>query len=256
MAEKRMFSKRIIDSARFIKMPLSTQALYFHLGLHADDDGIVEAYIIMRNLGATEDELKILAAKNFVKVLNDELVTFVTDWQEHNLIRADRKIDSIYKNLLLQVVGENILLKEKKPRSDTIQGRNEILQIQAGQSIVSPRTDNGQHRLGKVRLDKVSNEDGLFEKFWEIYPKKTAKKDAMRAFNKINTDAEVLNAIMHAVVSLKKTEQWQKGFIPNPATFLNGERWKDEIPAERSQSQDEAVEAYKQRMKERGYAKE
>ena len=62
-------------------MPVSTQCLYFHLGLHADDDGIVEAYTIMNLVGATEDDLKILVAKEFVTVLNEDLVTYITEWK-------------------------------------------------------------------------------------------------------------------------------------------------------------------------------
>ena len=56
-------------------MPVSTQALYFHLGLRADDDGVVEAYPVMTTIGASEDDLKILVAKQFVTVLNEDLVT-------------------------------------------------------------------------------------------------------------------------------------------------------------------------------------
>ena len=81
MADRRMFSRRIINSAKFLKMPVSTQCLYFHLGLNADDDGIVEAYMTINMVGATEDDLKILVAKNFVQVLNEDLVTYITDWK-------------------------------------------------------------------------------------------------------------------------------------------------------------------------------
>ena len=106
MAERRMFSKRVIGSARFLKMPISTQCLYFHLGLNADDDGIVEAYTTIKQIGATEDDLKVLVAKGFCTVLNEDLVTYITDWRENNKLRADRKIDSIYKDLLLQMVPD------------------------------------------------------------------------------------------------------------------------------------------------------
>lgn len=109
MAERRMFSKRVVGSARFLKMPISTQCLYFHLGLNADDDGIVEAYTTIKQIGATEDDLKVLVAKGFCKVLNEDLVTYITDWRENNKLRADRKLDSIYKDLLLQMVPDRPL---------------------------------------------------------------------------------------------------------------------------------------------------
>lgn len=88
MAERRMFSKRVINSARFLKMPVSTQCLYFHLGLHADDDGVVEAYTVINSVGASEDDLRVLAAKGFIQILNDGLVAYITDWTENNKIRA------------------------------------------------------------------------------------------------------------------------------------------------------------------------
>lgn len=147
MAQRRMFSNRITDSAKFLKMPLSSQALYFHLGLHADDDGVVEAFSVMRQTGAVEDDLRILVAKDFVNVLNDDLVAYITDWNENNRIRADRKVDSIYKDLLLEILP-NIELTDPKPRADT--GKV------TGRPMDNQWTGNGPHRLGKDRLGKVS----------------------------------------------------------------------------------------------------
>lgn len=149
MAERRMFSKRITSSAKFVKMPSSTQNLYWHIGINADDDGVAEAYNIMNMIGATEDDLKILVAKNFVKVLNEDLVVFITDWRENNRIRSDRKVDSIYKNLLLQV-DPQVELQVSKPRADaknkqmTTNGRPEDNQRSA------------QVRLGKDSIGKFS----------------------------------------------------------------------------------------------------
>ena len=161
-----MFSKRIIGSARFLRMPGSTQALYFHLGMAADDDGIVEAYPIMQMVNASEDDLRLLAAKGFVKVLNEDLVTYILDWQENNKIRADRKVNSIYKNLLLQVMPEAPLL-EPRQRADRV--RPDIVQDNHGTQMGQPRDANGTshgqpmdnhgtqmgpHRIGKDRIGK------------------------------------------------------------------------------------------------------
>ena len=117
MANRRMFSNKIIMSAKFLKMPASSQALYFHLGLNADDDGVVEAFSIMRIIGSAADDLKILIAKGFIIQLNEDEVCFIVDWLEHNQIRPDRKVNSIYHNLLVQTIG-NIKLIEAKPRAD------------------------------------------------------------------------------------------------------------------------------------------
>jgi hypothetical protein len=112
-----MFTQKITNSARFLKMSPSAQSLYFHLGMHADDDGVVEAFTIMQLINAAEDDFKILVAKSFIKPLNDDLVSYILDWREHNTIRADRKIDSRYKDLLVQILPDVELVKAK-PRSD------------------------------------------------------------------------------------------------------------------------------------------
>ena len=142
MAERRMFSKRVVGSARFLKMPISTQCLYFHLGLNADDDGIVEAYTTIKQIGATEDDLKVLVAKGFCRVLNEDLVTYITDWRENNKLRADRKIDSIYKDLLLQMV----------PDADVQQMTNRTDRKPRVKQRDVPGTSPGLHRLGEVRI--------------------------------------------------------------------------------------------------------
>lgn len=138
MAERRMLSKKIIKSARFLRMPISSQNLYFHMSLEADDDGVVEAFTILRLTGTSEDDLRVLVAKGFIIVLNEDLVSFVTDWNEHNKIRLDRKVDSIYQDLLVKIVPDVV-----------IQGRN---------TTPNQLTTNGQPdvRLGKGRLGKDS----------------------------------------------------------------------------------------------------
>ena len=113
MAYRRMFSKRIVESTRFLRMPATSQNLYFHLGMNADDDGVVEAYPVMCVTGACDDDLKVLASKKFVTVLNQDLVTYINDWKEHNQVRADRKKDSIYKMLLLEVVPDAEIVEPK-----------------------------------------------------------------------------------------------------------------------------------------------
>lgn len=100
MAERRMFSKTVTNSARFLRIPSTARLLYYDLGMAADDDGVVEAFTVMRTTGAAEDDLRVLAAKGFVRILNKDLVSFITDWRENNWIRADRKRPSVYADLL------------------------------------------------------------------------------------------------------------------------------------------------------------
>ena len=88
MGERRMISKEIVESAKFLKMPATSQNLYFHLVVNADDDGIVEAYPVLALTKANEDDLRILVSKNFVFLLNEDLVAFIEDWREFNNFKS------------------------------------------------------------------------------------------------------------------------------------------------------------------------
>ena len=81
-------------------MPPTSRLLYYDLGMMADDDGIVEAYSVMTQTKATEDDLRVLVAKGFIRILNDDLVSFICDWNTNNSIRSDRYHPSIYAELL------------------------------------------------------------------------------------------------------------------------------------------------------------
>jgi hypothetical protein len=96
MAERRMFAKTIIDSDAFLDMPISTQALYFHLSMRADDDGFINnAKKIQRMIGCSDDDLKILLSKNFV-IPFESGVCVIKHWKIHNLIQKDRYKPSVY----------------------------------------------------------------------------------------------------------------------------------------------------------------
>lgn len=136
MPDHRMFSRRICESARFLQMPSSTQNLYFHLGLHADDDGIVEAFSVLRIVNATEDDLRILVAKRFVIILNEDLITYICDWTENNRIRSDRKIDSLYQDLLLQIVPDAPIQKRKQRADRKPRTGNSEVGIQADRKLI------------------------------------------------------------------------------------------------------------------------
>lgn len=103
MAERRMFSKSVINSARFLRMPPTSRLLYYDLGMAADDDGIVEAFTVIRTTGAAEDDLRVLASRGFITVLNDDLVTYIKDWGRNNYIQKDRYHPSIYQELLVKI---------------------------------------------------------------------------------------------------------------------------------------------------------
>lgn len=163
MANRRMFSKAIIESARFLKMPSTSRLLYYDLCMRADDDGVVEAFTVIRTTGAAEDDLRLLVTKGYVKILDPEdLIAFIVDWKEHNKIRPDRKIDSIYKNLLVQVIP-GVSLLEAQPRADTKKktGESKIKSnVDQWTSNGQPMDGIGEDRLGQDRIvkDKIGQE--------------------------------------------------------------------------------------------------
>lgn len=98
MAERRMFAKTIIDSDAFLEMPLSTQALYFHLSMRADDEGFINnPRKIQRTIGCADDDLKLLIHKNFIIPFESGIVV-IKHWFMHNYIRKDRLQETVYQD--------------------------------------------------------------------------------------------------------------------------------------------------------------
>ncbi len=149
MAERRMFAKTIIDSDAFIDMPLSTQALYFHLGMRADDDGFINnPKKIVRMIGASEDDYRLLVAKRFVIAFESGIIV-IKHWKIHNYIRGDRKKDTLYP--------EEMAMLAEKDNGAYILIEDDVCQLtdkcQASDGQV---TDKCQHRLGEYRVSKVN----------------------------------------------------------------------------------------------------
>ena len=149
MAERRMFAKTIIDSDAFLDMPTSTQALYFHLGMRADDDGFINnPKKIQRLVGGGDDDLKLLIAKKFIIPFESGIVV-IKHWKLHNYIQSDRYKPTVYQ--------------EEKQQLATKDNKVYIIPESVDKSTMYPECvqdgNTGKVRLGKVRLDKVSKED-------------------------------------------------------------------------------------------------
>lgn len=156
MANRRMFSKKITDTDKFLDMPASAQNLYFHLNMHADDDGFLgNAKTIKRMVGASDDDLKLLAAKQFLIPFDDGVVV-IKDWRIHNYIRSDRYRSTIYtdhKNSLQINENQQYELLTEQPKkvgmTDGIPDGN-----QDGYQM-DTQVRLGKDRLGKGRLDNT-----------------------------------------------------------------------------------------------------
>lgn len=103
MANKRMFTMKIVDSDSFLDMPLSTQCLYFHLNMRADDDGFIgNPKRICKLIGCNDDDLKLLIAKRFVLVFDNGVIV-IKHWRMHNTIQKDRYTPTTYSDELKQL---------------------------------------------------------------------------------------------------------------------------------------------------------
>ena len=144
MAERRMFAKTIIDSDAFLDMSVTARLLYYDLSMRADDDGFVNSpKKIMRMIGASEDDLRMLAARKFIIPFENGVVV-IKHWRIHNYIRKDRYNETTYseqKELLeLDENGSYRLVDDQRSTN--------------GLPVVDQRLT--QDRLGKVRLGKSS----------------------------------------------------------------------------------------------------
>ena len=166
MANRRMFSRTVTGSGRFLRLGAQTRALYFDLGMEADDDGFVEAYARMLSTGSKTRNLKELLEAGFLEMVDEKnLVVHITDWEEHNVIRKDRYTPSVYRKRQAQ--------QNEEPKEDTQPEPEQpepSTQPASQPSEAAPQAEtNGvtdgcflgdsrltQVRLGKDRLGKVS----------------------------------------------------------------------------------------------------
>ena len=151
MSKKRMFSAEIIDSDAFMDMPLSAQALYFHLNMRADDDGFVNnPKTIQKLIGASPDDLTILKAKSFIIEFESGIVV-IKHWLMNNTIRKDR-----YK--ITNYLDERALLSVKENGAYTLGVPN------GNQMATNGKPSIDKYSIDKYRLDKNNKEINKEEK--------------------------------------------------------------------------------------------
>lgn len=175
MASRRMFASAVVTSARFLQMGQTARLLYYDLGMQADDEGVVEAFTVMRMTGASEDDLKLLAAKGFIVILNADFVSYLCDWERNNYIRGDRRQASVYAALLEQFRSGALIpflcadsqlpvksQPDDRPVSDSVQPDAVRLSVSC-LSDDRQMSDSCQHRLGKDRLgqDRVGEDSAV-----------------------------------------------------------------------------------------------
>lgn len=147
MAQRRMFSRKITETDHFLEMPLSSQALYFHLNMGADDEGFIDkAKTIQRTIGASDDDMKLLIAKGFLIPFESGVVV-IRHWRIHNYIQADRFQATIHQDEKEQLEFDKSKIASIKPLDQCIQNVSKM----------DTQVRLGEDSLDKDRLDKVNN---------------------------------------------------------------------------------------------------
>ena len=242
MAQRRMFSLKVIDTDSFLAMPTSSRLLYYDLAMRADDDGFVNSpQKIVKMTGAALDDLKILEAKKYI-IPFDTGVCVIKHWHIHNLIRTDRYNETDYK--------------DEKKALKIIDNKYEYI----GCQNVIPHDNQmaPQVRLGKDRLNNSCSPDGErpsvlgkkegmptkenvkeqgFEEFWKLYPRQQGRINALKSWKTkgCSTKTQAILASLSFRLSAAPPNGWagiETNFVPLPATFLNQQRWEDTpVPA-------------------------
>lgn len=197
MAERRMFTMKIVDSDAFLDMPASAQALYFHLNMRADDDGFVNnPKRIQRYVGASEDDLKLLIVKRFILTF-DSGVIVIKHWRMHNALRKDR-----YNPTQYQEEMATLSLKDNGAYTEN----DHLLEAPwegIGNQVATTWQPDGNQLATQDRLDK--NRIGLGYKEKESKEKeKTPKADAFATFAQ---DDEEMLTLLKEFESMRKRQK-------------------------------------------------
>ncbi len=212
LANKRMFTMKIVDSDAFLDMPLSTQCLYFHLNMRADDDGFIgNPKRIMKITGASEDDLRLLIAKRFVLTFEDGVIV-IKHWRMHNTLSRDRYAETSYtdeKKMLLLKDNGSYSLTGGNPIDDTRLIERSGRQTQQRRNKDATKTLSDIDKGLDIELDKDIDKDNNL-----IVSKDTIRQtDVRRVIEEWNKLQDVGIAPIRDIKPASKRCQMLKGRI-------------------------------------------
>ena len=227
MAERRMFSKTIVDSDLFLNMPATSQLLYFHLALRADDDGFINnPKSLTRMCGCHDDDMNMLITRGFIIPFPETGVVVVTHWNIHNKIKKDRYTETANKKELSQLVNIEgaYMVRDSVPELETNVSNLEPKRNQNGDkaettvSNLEPQDRLGKDRLGKDRLGKVIDYEAVKDSFNRLCP----------SFPEIKTMSEARKRAVRARLNTYSMDDLLEAFRKAEASdFLKGKNKRD-----------------------------
>lgn len=226
-----MFSMEIVDSDAFLDLPLSAQALYFHLGMRADDDGaIANAKRVYSSIGASEKDLQLLLEKRFL--LKVDGIIFIKHWKINNYIPKDRYSPTTYQDEY-----SKLRIKDNNSYTECIQNCiHDDIQESIHECIQDVSSDV---YADKIREDKNREEENpscaaelhetenealetFFEELWKLYPLKKGKGQVSKAKKKVLMRIgfeQVKRCIERYVAEIKATGK--EDYMQHGSTFFN-----------------------------------
>lgn len=229
MAQKRMFSLNVVDTDKFLEMPISSRLLYYELGMRADDDGFVGNWKkILMFTGLKEDDMKLLIAKQFIIPFESGVIV-IKHWRLNNYLQKDRTKSTIYQDEFKQLgIDENNVY---------------TLDTSCIHSI-----DKNSIEENSINIYTQEN----FYAFWNAYPKKRDKGRVEKWFTQHKPSKELVELMIKQVERFKETDSWKKDdgkYIPYPATWLNAKSWEDEFETDKER-QDRFFREIEEKYKE------
>lgn len=225
-----MFSDEITSSDAFLDMPSTSQLLYYHLGMNADDDGFIASpKMVMRMIGSSQNDYEILMAKKFIIHFQDRGICVVKHWRINNKIRKDRYSETKYlpEKLSLFIKENGAYTQTENKGLPVPKGHFTVSEIEDGNQVATTRQPSiGKVRIGKDRKDTVVDES--FEEFWRLYPKrrKSGKTIPKEKWDKL-TDSQ--RKLVMEDIRKRPLEHWDwikqnNDFVPAPEVYLNAKK--------------------------------
>lgn len=239
MAKKRMFSLGVLETDAFLDMPLSAQALYFHLNLRADDDGFVgNPKRITQSIGANLDDLKLLVAKRFLIAFEDGVIV-IKHWRMHNAIKKDRYTETNFtedlKMLDIKENGAYTLKDAARLENKWSANGTQMEQTCSADKIRLDKVKEREEENSKEKTDtivsvqkKKSLIESEFEEIWTKYPKKNGKQNALRDYikaRKSGVNRETIESGLDAYIDECSRLGREKQFIADGSTWFHQCRW-------------------------------
>lgn len=223
----RILKESICTSENIDQLTPFQESFFYRLMVNCDDYGRFDArpkilaskLYPLRNLntGHVTEALKALQEADLIVLyeVDGHMFLQIKTWDRHQQIRAKRSKFPAYDSRCNQMISD-----------DSICPRNPIQSNPIRNPYPNPNPTRGRAR------ETDTEDDSGFDVFWEAYPNKVAKQDAIKAWKKIKPDKELLGKIMSGLAKWIASDEWSREggrFIPHPSTWLNGRRWEDEV---------------------------